>query len=162
MKHIYIRNSNIEGKGVFAGEDIKKGENVQYFKGKKKFHIVENKKDSTSDRYTNWLGIEKNKWIDVIYPLQYTNHSCNPSSGIKGKVTIVALRDIKKDEEITIDYSTTECDDLWEMKCNCGEKNCRKVIRSVQHLPVKQFKKYLPYIPTYFKNLYFKEHHIRV
>ncbi len=157
MKNIYVSTSPIAGKGVSAGENIKRGEVVQTFKGKEKTHVVENKKDSVSDSYTNWLGVGRNKWIEVGYPLQYVNHSCNPNCGIKGKVTIVALKNIKKDEEITIDYSITECDDLWEMKCKCGEKICRKIIKSVQFMPEDQFEKYLPYVPTYFKNLYLKQ-----
>lgn len=157
MKKIYISTSTIAGNGVVVGENIKKGEIIQRFKGKIKSHVVENKEDSISDVYTNWLGVGKDKWIEVEYPLQYVNHSCNPNSGIKGRVTIVALRNIKKDEEITIDYSTTESDDLWEMKCKCREKNCRHIIRSIQYLPERQFKKYLPNVPTYFKNLYLKQ-----
>ena len=156
MKHIYICTSRIEGKGVFAGEDIKKGDVIQYIKGKTRFLTIKNKKDSLS--YPNWIGVGKSQWINPEYPNQYLNHSCNPNSGIKGKVTMIATRDIKEGEEIAIDYSIIEGDDLWEMKCACGEKNCRKIIRSVRYIPVKQFKKYLPNVPSYFKNLYLKEH----
>ena len=157
MKHIYIRTSRIDGKGVAAGEDIKKNDVIQHVKGEAKFFAIRNKKDSLSN--PNWIGIGKNKWIDPDYPNQYLNHSCNPNSGIKGKVTMIALQDIKEGEEITIDYSIIEGDDLWEMKCTCGEKSCRGIIRSVRYIPEKQFKKYLPNVPTYFKDLYFKEHH---
>lgn len=156
MKHIYICTSRIEGKGVFAGENIKKGDVIQYVKGEAKFLTIKNKKDSLS--HPNWIGVGKNKWINPEYPNQYLNHSCSPNSGIKGKVTMIALRDIKEGEEISIDYSIIEGDDLWEMKCTCGEKNCRKIIRSVNYIPVRQFKKYLPNVPSYFKNLYLKEH----
>lgn len=154
MKHIYHTKSKINGLGVFAGENIKKGEVIQYIKGEAKFLAIKNKEDSLS--YPNWIGIGKNKWIDPNYPNQYLNHSCEPNSGIKGKVTMVALKDIKEGEEITIDYSIIEGDDLWEMKCNCGNKNCRQIIRSVQFLPEKVFKKYLPYIPKYFKDIHTK------
>jgi hypothetical protein len=65
---------------------------------------------------------------------------------------------MKEGEEITIDYSTIEGDPLWEMKCACGEKNCRKIIRSIHSMPKKQFERYLPYVSTYFKRLYLKEH----
>ena len=154
MKHIYIRTSVIDGKGVAAGEDIKKGDVIYHIKGEAKFFTIENKKDSLSN--PNWIGIGENKWINPDYPNQYLNHSCNPNSGIKGTVTMVAIKDIKEGEEITIDYSIIEGDDLWEMKCACGEKNCRKIIRSIQFMPEDQFEKYLPYVPTYFKNLYLK------
>lgn len=156
MKHIYIRTSIIEGKGVAAGEDIKKDDTIQHIKGEARFLVIKSKEDSLSN--PNWIGVGKNKWIDPNYPNQYLNHSCDPNSGINGRVTMMAIRNIKEGEEITVDYSTIEGDDLWEMKCTCGEKNCRKIIRSTRYIPVKQFKKYLPNVPNYFKNLYLKAH----
>ncbi len=156
MKQIYISTSKISGKGIMAGENISKGEHIQYIKGTPKKLVIHNKKDSDSN--PNWIGFAKNQWIDPDYPNQFLNHSCEPNCGIQGRVTMVALKSIKEGEEITIDYSITECDDMWEMKCTCGSKNCRKVVKSIQHLPESQFKKYFPYVPTYFKNLYITLH----
>ncbi len=152
MKSIYHSTSKINGTGVRAGENIKKGEMIQRIKGEAKFFIPHNKEESLA--YPNWVGTGKNKWIDPDYPNQYLNHSCNPNSGIKGKVTMVALKNIKEGEEITVDYSIIEGDDRWEMKCNCGAKSCRRIIKSVQFLPEVQFKKYMPYIPKYFQRLH--------
>ncbi len=156
MKQFYVCKSKIEGFGVNAGEDIKTGEFITRFKGKPRFLLVTNKKESLS--HPNWIGIAKNQWIDPEKPQKFINHSCNPNAGIKGKVSIISLRDIKEGEEITFDYSIIEGDFMWQMKmkCNCGEKNCRGIIRSVQFLPEEQFRKYMPNIPTYFKNLYLK------
>lgn len=154
MKHIYIATSKIAGKGVMAGENIKKGELIRYVKGKIKLFVPKNEKDSQVG--PNWIGIGKNKWIDPDYPHQYLNHSCEPNSGIKGKVAMMATKNIKEGEEITVDYSIIEGDEMWQMPCNCGSKKCRKIIKSIQYLPQKTFKKYLPFIPTYFKNLYEK------
>lgn len=156
MKQIYHSTSKIDGTGIFAGEDIKKGEVISRVKGELKFKINKNKADALAN--PDWVGIKKNQWIDPEKPYKFLNHSCNPSCGIKGKVTMIALKDIKEGEEITVDYSTIEGDLRWEMKCNCGEKNCRGIIRSVQYLPKKQFAKYLPNVPTYFKKLYLKNH----
>lgn len=156
MKHIYIRTSPIEGMGVFAGENIAKGETIQHIKGESKTLVINSKEDSLS--FPNWIGIGRNKWIDPNHPNQYLNHSCSPNAGIKGTVTMVALRNIKEGEEIAVDYSIIEGDDLWEMECSCGSKNCRKTIRSVKSIPLKQFKSYLPYVPTYFRRLYEKAH----
>jgi uncharacterized protein len=152
MKHIYHTNSKIDGLGVFAGEDIKKGEIISCIKGIIEFKVNKNKYDALAN--PDWVGITKNQWINPLKPYKFLNHSCNPNTGIKGKVTIVALKDIKEGEEITIDYSIIEGDDRWEMKCTCGEPNCRGLIKSVQFLPKNQFKKYLPYIPKYFQKLY--------
>lgn len=152
MKNIYIETSGIHGKGVRAGERMKKGEIIELIKGKLKFLEIKNKKDSLS--YPNWIGVGKNKWIDTKEPFKFLNHSCDPNVGIKGKVNVVAIKNIKEGEEITLDYSITESDELWEMKCECKATNCRGIIRSIQFLPQKTFNKYLPYIPTYFKNVY--------
>ncbi len=155
MKHIYHANSDIEGLGLRIGEDAKRGDTIFIFKGPLKFKVNKNKKDALDN--PDWVGVDKDKWIDPAKPYKFINHSCNPNTGIKGKVTVVALRDLKEGDEITIDYSTIEGDPLWEMKCLCKEKNCRKIVRSMQFLPEEQFKKYLPYVSTYFKKLYLKK-----
>lgn len=155
-KKFYVGQSKIHNKGIFAIRDIKKGEIISHFVGKPKFLLVTNKKESLS--YPNWVGIGKNRWIEIKAPEIYINHSCDPNAGIKGKILIVAIKDIKQEKEITFDYSIIEGDLLWEMNCKCGVKNCRKTIKSIQFLPKKQFNKYIPYIPNYFKSLYFKNH----
>lgn len=57
----------------------------------------------------------------------FINHSCNPNCGIKDKLKVVAMRKIKKGEEITFDYAMSETSD-YKMKCNCKQKNCREII----------------------------------
>lgn len=154
MKHIYTCTSKIHGIGMNIGESAKKGEVISPIKGVLKFKIEKGKKDALAN--PDWVGIAKNQWIDPAKPYKFLNHSCNPSAGIKGKVTLVALRDMNEGDEITIDYSTIEGNPLWEMKCACGAPNCRKLIRSVQFLPKDTFEGYLPYVSTYFKNIYLK------
>lgn len=154
MKDIYAATSNIAGLGLMAGENVKKGELIRYIKGDIKFKINKSKKDALS--HPNWIGVAENQWIDPEKPYKFLNHSCNPTAGVKGTVALVALRDLKEGEEITIDYSTIEGDVRWEMPCNCGEKNCRKTIRSIAYLSRSVFEKYLPYIPRYFQKLYLK------
>lgn len=159
FKGVYIGNSKISGKGLFANRDFKKGETVFIFKGEVVDWQVKDEK--TSLYGPNWVGIGKNKWMDVIAPGVYINHSCNPNCGIKGKVHVKALKNISKGSEVTIDYSITEMDKMWHMNCNCGSKNCRKIIRSIQFLPKKTYLKYNPYIPTYFMQIYKKDHAYR-
>ena len=152
MKHVYHTTSKIHGMGVFAGEDIKKGEVIQPIKGKMMHFTVTNKEDSLA--YPDWIGIGKNQWIDPEKPFKFINHSCDANSGVQGQIDIVAIKDIKEGEEITIDYSIIEGDAFWEMPCSCGSSNCRKIVRSIQFMPKEQFNKYLPYIPEYFQELY--------
>ena len=155
MKHIYVCASSIHGFGVNVGEHAKKGEVISRIKGEMKFKVNKDKQDALDN--PDWVGVAKDQWIDPAKPYKFLNHSCNPSVGIKGRLSLTALRDMEEGEEITIDYSTIEGDPRWEMSCACGAENCRKVIRSVHYLPKGQFDKYLPYVSTYFKKLYMKE-----
>ena len=154
MKHIYIATSKINGKGLFAGEDVKKGETIRLIKGEMKFKVNHGIEDSLAN--PNWIGLDQDQWIDPDKFFKFINHSCAPTAGVKGRVTCVALRDLKEGEEITLDYSTIEGDDLWKMPCSCGVKNCRKIVRSIQYLPEENFKAYFPYVSEYFKKLYLK------
>ena len=62
---------------------------------------------------------------------------------MRGYNELVAIRDIKSGEEITIDYSLTEWSDdedwaeydNWTMACACGSTACRKTIREFCFLP---------------------------
>ncbi len=158
---IYIGKSKLHGKGLFANQNIKKGEIIAIIKGKVVNWIVINK--STSAVGPNWIGLRKNHWINPNHTFEKLNHSCNPSSGIRGSRTLVAIRNIKNEEEVTIDYSITEEDLFWRLnsKCKCGSKKCRKIIRSIQFLPLKTYKSYLPYVPNYFQKVYLRYHNIK-
>ncbi len=151
-KDLYVEKSKIAGKGVFTKEPFKKGEIVFILKGKFKKHHPKNSKESKNG--PNWVGVGEDIWIDPIDISQYLNHSCQPNMGIKGRVEFVALHNIKKDEELTFDYSITEMDEFWEFPCNCRSRNCRKILHSIQSLPKPVFKHYLPYIPNYFQKVY--------
>lgn len=99
---------------------------------------------------------EKNIWIDPVNYGAYFNHSCNPNSAIRGKVTVVALHDIKKNKEVTFDYSLNEADIFWYIKCSCGYKNCRKNIKSIQFISRKTFNQHTSFVPKYFKQVFKK------
>lgn len=44
-------------------------------------------------------------------------------------------------------------EDNWTMKCNCGDKDCRKIIKDFKHLPRSTKEKYikLGIVPDYVK-----------
>lgn len=150
MKRFYVGNSKIEGRGIFAGENIPPKSVITRFRGPANFKVNKNKRDALS--HPDWVGVEKNTWIDPEKPQKFINHSCRPNAGVRG-LTVVSLENIKEGEEITIDYSTIEGDRRWEMRCLCGEKNCRGTISSIGSLTKNQFNR-LPYIPSYFRKLY--------
>jgi hypothetical protein len=61
--------------------------------------------------------------------LQYMNHSCDPNIFMDTQqLKLIALKPIKKGDELSFFYPSTE----WEMEqpfiCNCGAANCHSYI----------------------------------
>ncbi len=163
MAKVYVGKSKIAGEGMFVANDVKKGHRISFIKGKLKKKVNKGVSDSLAN--PDWIGFDKYLWIDPSMPYKKLNHCCSPNAGIKGKVSLYALTDIRAGEEVTIDYSITECDELWKLdggkKCNCGSRECRKIIGPIQSLSQKKFKSYMPYIPTAFIHFYldiYKKH----
>lgn len=158
MKKVYIAKSRIDGKGMFAGEDVSRGERIQYIKGKPVRNIIKSKDES--EAITNWIGVSKKFWMNTEgTPFRYINHSCDPNTAIMGTKTAVALRKIRKDEEITIDYSMSDADPYWKgIRCHCGAKDCRKEIRTIYTVPPEVFKRHMPYVSRYFQRVYVRNY----
>lgn len=153
MKRLRIGKSGIDGKGVFADEDIKAGDFIADIPGR-----VVSKKTLTEEEanaIVTWYGLGNNLWLDPEESaFRYLNHSCDPNAAIVSSRKVVARRDISKGEELAIDYSMTDEDPLWSLPCSCGAKNCRGVIRAIQFLPTDVFLAHMPLIPDYFQRLY--------
>ena len=55
------------------------------------------------------------------------NHSCEPNCEVTGsglKVWVYAIKDIKKNEELSYDYGFSYDKDYKQFPCKCGAKNC--------------------------------------
>ena len=140
---IIIKNSGIQGKGLFASADIKAGE-VTWRQGpdEKRYHL---------DTIRSWPSEKQEKFWRYAYqvgdgwhhgpesgvvtdPADYMNHSCDPNTWFVDDGLMVARRDIKKGEEITYDYATSETAETFVLPCNCGVPNCRKVVRGADYM----------------------------
>ncbi len=143
---IQVKESDIEGFGVFAGEDIRKGALIYTMRGMKvSIPNLKAKYESGKIRIDDPFQISDRTYLILEKPGIYFNHSCNPNAGIHGTRRLIARRDIHRGEEITYDYSTTEWTDdkawgidwyrLWRIPCRCGSRNCRKTIRMFPTLP---------------------------
>lgn len=144
MLRYYIKNSGIQGKGVFARTNLKSGESIGIVKGP----IVPDNEESCRKYGAHYIhSISYTHAILVKNSLRFTNHSCEPSCGLKNRIEIVAMKDIKKNNEITIDYDTLDYN--WEMICNCGSQNCRKKIRGYKYLDEKLKDKYKEFTAPY-------------
>lgn len=157
MKRIYVGTSKINGKGIFADEAVTRGEKIQYINGTKVRMVPKSKHDS--DVIGNWIGMSESTWINTEgTPFRYINHSCNPNAAIVGKKTLIAIKSIAAAEEISIDYSMTDADPHWSIPCSCGERNCRKVIRSIYSIPDEVFMRHMPFVTKFFQKAYARSH----
>ena len=136
------------GRGIVALKAFRRGAIVMEVTGR----IV-----SDDEVWTYWdkdsrLGENCFRYDDELYINPdgkigaYANHSCNPNAGIvkRGrKLLLKAIKPIAAGDEVTHDYSTLlGGDDVWTMRCNCGEANCRRTVRNIGKLPAATVRHY--------------------
>lgn len=150
MRKVYYAFSKIGGSGLFASKRIGKDETIFHVRGHKTIKHRYTKKFSPTG--PNWIAVDDEKWLVPFdnNPWPYVNHSCNPNAGYRGTLGIIAMKNISKGEEITIDYAITEGDPFWHMVCHCGTKQCRKRILSAVLEP-ELLKRYESYLPTFLR-----------
>jgi len=132
VKLYKVKKSNIDKRGLYAKQNIKAGKKIIEYMGKlitKKQTEKNPKFDNDNDIYL--FNINDKYDLDGDYPwntARLINHSCNPNCEVEGKgvkLWIVAIKDIRKGEELSYDYGFSYCkEDLNNFICNCGEKNC--------------------------------------
>lgn len=123
---VEIRKSEKHGKGLFALKDFKKGEEMYALKKGKIISHDEIKNLSEFEKiHLDKIG--ENEYEVVESPGCYINHSCEPNVEEKDRIGY-ALRDVKKSEEIMIDYDKIAYFEK-PFECHCGSKNCRGFVR---------------------------------
>tara|TARA_B100002019_G_C21108168_1_gene517014 strand:+ start:65 stop:544 length:480 start_codon:yes stop_codon:yes gene_type:complete len=131
MVNFYRKKSGINNWGLFSGKSYGKGDRIIEYKGKKYTH----KQVEEDERFDNSKAIylftlNKKTVLDGDIKsniAKFINHSCNPNCEvdiIKGKIWILAARDIKKGEELSYDYAFSFDKDFKQFPCKCGSKNC--------------------------------------
>lgn len=125
---VIIKKSSTEGIGIFANEPLIEGEEVVVWRGEYTDNTGAIKAKSCGKLVMQWdedLFSVEDRGDDNGY---FINHSCNPNLWMKDAFTLVAKRNIKKDEELTADYALWEADENYISKweCQCGSALCRK------------------------------------
>ena len=113
------------GKGLFANKNFEKGEIICLATGK---FLTFKETLLLGESESHSLQIEKDKYILCEPPFLYSNHSCHPNSALTKDLQFYALKNIDEGEEFFWDYSTSMLERHWTMKCNCGNRDCRKII----------------------------------
>ncbi|HEY6806174.1 MAG TPA: SET domain-containing protein-lysine N-methyltransferase [Pyrinomonadaceae bacterium] len=121
---IEIRESRIQGRGVYAKRAFDAGEIVLRWDLS---HTISNDQLATlpddERRYTHPL--DEHRTLIVQAPERFVNHSCAPNTEVL-EFCDVALRRIEVGEEITSDYGDVGA--AVGFACKCGSPHCRKTI----------------------------------
>lgn len=138
-RRIQTRRSGVHGKGVFALQDIPKGEVIIEYVGeiiKWKEALRRHPHDPQDPNHTFYFHLTNKRVIDALYggnASRWINHSCKPNCEAEednGRVFIKSLRKIKAGEELNYDYGLV-IDAPYTRKlkaeypCWCGAKKCR-------------------------------------
>lgn len=73
-------------------------------------------------------GLYTRKEFNYMSLPWHMNHNCNNNVGCDNHNNFIAVRNIKKGEELTLDYGLFMSYPKYRLECKCGSKNCRKVI----------------------------------
>lgn len=117
----------VAGLGLFAGENIKKGELIIEYIGN-----ILNKEEADKKTTSQYLfEITRNRTIDGSPRwniARYCNHACNEAANAeseikKGRVFVKAIKDIKEGEEICYDYGEEFVNEhIAPYGCRCSAK----------------------------------------
>ena len=151
QKKYHIKGDSIAGYGIYATQDI--GPNEVVFKGEEKSQRI------ATQSYINnkWTVKEKGIFKKYAYPVSNEvfllwdenpaewapqNHCCDANTGYLG-LDVVALRAIKKGEELTLDYADFLDEEMEPFNCKCGSDNCRGFIKGTKNNTIssREFKR---------------------
>lgn len=139
QKKYVMKGNAIAGFGIYATRDIEENELV--FKGEERSQRIATKS------YINnaWDVKELENFKKYAYPLSNEvfllwdenpagwapqNHSCNANTAYKG-LNVFALRNIKKGEELTLNYALFLDEHMEPFNCTCGSKYCKGYITGI-------------------------------
>lgn len=128
----------LEGEvGVFAARNIKKDSIVVDASELKCKHfswdIFEKLDTVTKQKVYGYCPGDKKGFcappdLNYISIAWHLNHSCDPNIGLDKNFNFVAMRNIKRGEELCWDYAYDETNPRFRMECSCGSKKCRKIV----------------------------------
>lgn len=133
---LILRESRIHSYGCYTDRRIRRGTLIVEYVGER---LTNEQADDLYDDFpsTYLFGLDGGKRIIDGYGVAaFVNHSCDPNcetDQIRGKMWIIALRDIEPGEELTYDYNLYDGDGD-DAPCFCGAAFCRGSLYSAAHL----------------------------
>lgn len=141
-RRIQVRQSGVHGKGVFAIQNIAKGETVIEYIGE----IISAQEaedrhphDPSDPNHTFYFQVDDDKVIDALHggnSARWINHSCAPNCQPvveEDRVFIKAKKNIMAGEELNYDYGLIIDEPITkkliaQYPCWCGSKKCRQTL----------------------------------
>lgn len=158
IKSFSFLNENLEsryverkgGFGVYAREKVQAGELLAVWGGRvvawEEFQKLPEVVRSRS------IQIEENIFLSVVLdsdPADHFNHSCDPNAGLISPITLVAMRDIRANEEVCFDYAMSDSIPYDEFDCQCGAPSCRMYVTGNDWQKPELQEKYRGYFSPY-------------
>lgn len=137
---IEIKPSKITkgGVGVFATRQLKKDSVVIPAEHFSNIRFISWKDFKTLDKITKSKvmdycpatpkGFYAPPDLNFLSIAWHMNHSCNPNIGFNSTDDFVAMRNIKKGEELSWDYGFDESNPKFKMSCVCNSHGCRRKV----------------------------------
>jgi SET domain-containing protein len=147
--YVVKRRSSVHGFGIYARKDIPKGTRIIQYVGER---ITKKEAERRADEVLFAAKADSDCGAVYIFVLnkrydidgnvsyntaKYINHSCDPNcetENIRGKIWVIALRDIQKGEELNYNYGY-DLDDFKDHPCYCRTKRCVGFIASEELWP---------------------------
>ena len=130
-----VAPSKIHRWGIYAGELIPKGRKVIEYCGEK-INRRETKHRADTAEFNYLFTLDSYWTIDGSVGgsgAEFINHCCDPNVEariVRKHILYFALRDIRKGDELTIDYRFDSA--VEKYTCKCGASGCRGTINLVK------------------------------
>jgi hypothetical protein len=128
---VELRESPIEGRGLFAAAAIPAGTVVSHLGGRLITGAELHRLIADPDQpYVDSITVSETEHLLLPprRPNGYGNHSCTPNLWWTGPYDLSARRDLAAGEELTNDYATSTADPAFTMPCDCGTALCRAIV----------------------------------
>jgi hypothetical protein len=128
---VEVRDSPIEGRGLFARQPFPPGVVVSRLGGRLvSWDELRRLLDDPGQPYVDTITVSETEHL-VLPPRRpngYGNHGCDPNLWWVGPYELATRRAIAAGEELTNDYATSTAEPAFRMTCACGSPLCRGTV----------------------------------